>query len=302
MVKHFDEGVLVSGRYFTEHELNDIVEMVRMFTNLSRDELVKTVCENLEWVTPNGKYKKASCLQLFNKLEARGLITLPSKQEHKIHDNKEQIQFLPRTDPGLLLEGQVADLGPVNLELVRSRDDRKLWNEYVHRYHVLGYKRPFGAHQRYFITSEAVSEPLGCLLFAAASWALWSRDEWIGWSEVDKSLRLNLIVNNSRFLIFPWVRVNNLASRVLSLTAKRIGDDWQERYGYRPVLLETFVDQTQYRGTCYRAANWHYLGQTRGRGRMDRYKQKSLTPKDIYVYPLRPDFRAVLRGESGGAK
>ncbi|MFU8793846.1 MAG: Druantia anti-phage system protein DruA, partial [Dethiobacteria bacterium] len=139
--------------------------------------------------------------------------------------------------------------------------------------------------------------PLGCLLFAASAWALLPRDEWIGWTKTDRSLRLNLIVNNTRFLIFPWVRIKNLASKVLSLAVKRIGDDWQKRYGYRPLLLETFVDPEKYPGTSYRAANWTYLGQTKGRGRMDRYKKRALTRKDIYVYSLRADFHSLLKGE-----
>lgn len=133
-------------------------------------------------------------------------------------------------------------------------------------------------------------------MFSAAAWALAVRDEWIGWSEIDRSLRLNLIVDNSRFLIFPWVRIKNLASKALSLAVKRIGYGWQERYGYRPVLLETFVDLEKYRATCYKAANWVLLGQTAGRGRMDRYKQYLSSPKLIYIYPLRRDFRLVLRG------
>ena len=289
-----DEMVLLNGRYFTAQELAEIKEIVRLFPNLSRTELVNTICENLAWVTPTGQHKVSSCQQLLQKLEAQGMLELPSKRKHQ--SPKERINLGTRTEAGLPLEGDMANFEPIALEPVRNRARMRLWNEYVHRYHSLGYKRPFGAHQRYFITSEAVQNPLGCLLFAAAAWALKPRDEWIGWDEEDKSLRLNLIVNNSRLLIFPWVRVVNLASRVLSLTAKRISDDWQERYGYRPVLLETFVDQTQYRGTCYRAANWHYLGRTKGRGRMDRYNQSNLTPKDIYVYPLCRDFRKKLCG------
>ncbi|MEG3067688.1 MAG: DUF4338 domain-containing protein [Syntrophaceticus schinkii] len=172
-------------------------------------------------------------------------------------------------------------------------------NEYVHRYHTLGYKRPFGAHQRYFITTGTREKtPLGCLLFAAAAWALTARDEWIGWTQIDRSLRLNLVVNNTRFLIFPWVCVKNLASKSLSLAAKRIRSDWQKRYGYSPVLLETFVNPKKYRGTCYQAANWIYLGKTAGRGRMDRHTKRLLTPKDIYVYPLAADFRSQLKGET----
>ena len=173
-----------------------------------------------------------------------------------------------------------------------------LWNEYVHRYHVLGYKRPFGAHQRYFIVGGP-GRRLGCLLFASSAWALTARDEWIGWTEADRAQRLNWVVTNTRFMIFPWVRVRNLASKALSLAASRIREDWQRRYGYGPVLLETFVEAERYRGTCYQAANWIRVGMTAGRGRMDRRDRRLLAPKWIFVYPLVPEFRSFLCGEVG---
>jgi hypothetical protein len=166
----------------------------------------------------------------------------------------------------------------------------------VGRYHYLGYQRPFGAHQRYFIVSrKAEALRLGCLLFAASAWAVAARDGWIGWSARARAERLNWVINNSRFLIFPWVRIANLASRALGLVTRRVGQDWQRRYGYRPVLLETFVDPQRYRGTCYQAANWIGLGETAGRGRLDRHKRYLSTRKLVYVYPLRPDFRRVLK-------
>jgi hypothetical protein len=271
-----------------------------MFPKLSRKELAKTICENLDWITPAGQYKIDSCKKLLEKLEAQGYISLPVKQENKIHDNRERISFGPRTEAEQLVEGQITDYESIDLEPVRNQADIRLWNEYVHRYHALGYKRPFGAHQRYFITMMKNREHrLGCLLFSAAAWALAARDEWIGWSETDRSLRLNLIVNNTRFLIFPWVRVKNLASKALSLAIKRIRYDWQDRYGYSPVLLETFVDIEKYRGTCYKAANWVLLGETAGRGRMDRHHQHPSSPKLIYMYPLQRNFRAVLCGKAG---
>ncbi|OPL09780.1 MAG: hypothetical protein AVO34_05030 [Firmicutes bacterium ML8_F2] len=296
MPKQSEPQVLLSGRYFNAQELFEIQETIRLFPELSRTELAKTICENLGWVTPVGRYKTSSCQQLLEKLEGQGLIALPPKRECQIDNKKGGIILGSTTAPAPLVEGRVTDFEPIELEPARSRDDLRLWNEYVHRYHALGYKRPFGAHQRYFIVSGA-QQKLGCLLFAAAAWALQARDEWIGWTEVDRSLRLNLIVNNTRFLIFPWVRVKNLASRTLSLVAKRIGGDWQERYGYRPVLLETFVDPGKYRGTCYKAANWIFLGQTKGRGRTERHNKRPFTRKHIYVYPLCRDFRSILCGK-----
>jgi hypothetical protein len=183
---------------------------------------------------------------------------------------------------------------------VQTKKERDLWNEFIERHHYLGYKRPFGAHQRYFIVSKSGEDRrLGCLLFSASAWALDCRDAWTGWSKRDRSKRLHLIVNNSRFLLFPWIRVKNLASHVLSLAVKRVPKDWEERYRYRPVLLETFVDPEQYEGTSYQAANWIFLGRTTGRGRMDsQHKRHGLSPKLIYVYPLEKHFRSHLKGEA----
>lgn len=297
MLKDTGQGaVLLCGRKFTEQELNDIQETVRMFPKLSQLELAQTVCENLGWLTPNGGYKTQACLKLLRKLHGQGFIELPSARVRAKVTERVTITSLSAPLPEVT--GFLADVEPVGLEPVFDRGKRELFNEYIQRYHYLGYKRPFGAHQRYFILSKD-KVFLGCLLFAASAWALQVRDRWIGWTEEDRSQRLHLVVNNTRFLIFPWVKVKNLASRVLSLAAKRIRQDWQLRYNYQPVLLETFVDGEKYSGTCYRAANWIYLGETAGRGRMDRANKPKFSRKRIYVYPLVKDFRVHLLDERG---
>lgn len=300
MLEMLDEDpVLLCGREFTVRELQDIQETVRMFPLLSQRELGLTICENLNWVAPNGRYKIDACRQLLIKLEAQGALRLPDLR--KTLPGKNTVIPGVRTDARDSLVGTLSQFEPIHLEAVRKIEDVRLWNEYVMRYHVLGYKRPFGAHQRYFIVSQAGSEyhRVGCLLFAASAWALADRDNWIGWSQGDRSQRLHLVVNNTRFLIFPWIKIKNLASKALSMAVKRIGYDWQERYGYKPVLLETFVDSEKYRGTCYKAANWMYIGETVGRGRMDRNTQYLSSPKKIFVYPLVKDFRGELRIKSG---
>jgi len=285
----------LSGREFTAQEIKDIQETVQVFWRLSWTELVRTICDHLDWVTPAGRYRIGSCASALFKLETLGLVKLPSRRERKASER--EINIGTETDPEDEIFGTVRDVAPIELEPVAGKERIRLWNEYVHRYHPLGYKQPFGAHQRYFIVGS-LSRRLGCLLFASSAWALSERDAWIGWTERDRAQRLNWVVANTRFLLFPWVRVKNLASKALSLAAKRIGEDWQRRYGYAPVLLETFVDVEQYRGTCYQGANWIRLGETAGRGRMDRHKRYLSTPKAIYVYPLAADFRSFLRGES----
>ena len=291
-----DPLLACSGRRFTVTELELVRETVSLFPRLPVTELADTLCELLSWVTPNGTYKTASCRKLLETLEAAGEVELPRKRAR--HRRPQAVlQSGPATDPAPLEVTSLAALGPVRLHLVTTRSERDLWQEYVQRYHPLGYKQPFGAHLRYFVFAASSSErPLGCLLFAASAWALACRDTWIGWTPQDRSQRLHLIVNNTRFLLFPWVSVPHLASKVLSLVSRRLPADWQERYGHAPVLLETFVDPAHYRGTCYKAANWIEVGVTQGRGRQDRQMKYLSTPKRVYMYPLVKNFRSYLRG------
>ncbi|HEV2732321.1 MAG TPA: DUF4338 domain-containing protein [Terriglobales bacterium] len=285
----------LSGREFTAQEIQDLQETVRVFRRLSWKELVRTICEHLDWVTPAGRYKLDSCAKALVKLEARGLVKLPARRAYQRNDPA--IVPRPETAPENEIVGTVREVAPVEVQPVGGKEAIQLWNEYIERYHPLGYKRPFGAHQRYFLVG-ARGRRLGCLLFASSAWALRERDRWIGWTERDRAQRLNWVVANTRLLIFPWVRVKNLASKALSLAAQRIGRDWEERYGYEPVLLETFVEVERYRGTCYRAANWICLGVTQGRGRMDRYNRYPSTARAIYVYPLVENFRSFLQGRN----
>ncbi len=282
-----------SGRRFTRKQLRLVQQTVQMFGNLTRAELALTVCEHLDWKTPTGSLKIESCLTLLEALEAYEVITLPSKQFRK-----PQVRRVPAFDehpPMPPVEATLDSIAPVSLRLVTSQEDRERWKAYLQTYHYLGYKHPFGAHLGYFIVSESRQQELGCLVFSAsASWALAPRDQWIGWEDKHRKKLLSLILSNDRFLIFPWVQVPHLASHALSLATKQIADDWVHAYGYRPVLIETFVDPSRYKGTCYQAANWQCLGQTQGRGRADTHNESSKTKKDIYAYPLQNDWRECL--------
>jgi hypothetical protein len=294
-VKQFETpAIFLCGRYFTSQEISGIQETARVCSGLSWSELLQTICEHLEWVTPAGRNKVDSCAKALTKLQAQGLLKLPPKRG--MPKAKETVTVSTRTDPEAELVGTVRDFGPIEVQPATAAELMRLWNEYVERYHRLRYKRPFGAHQRYFIVDKC-GRRLGCLLFASSAWALAERDRWIGWTQRDRELRLNLVVANTRFLIFPWAHIKNLASTALSLAAKRIRQDWRSRYGYGPVLLETFVEPDHYRGISYQAANWVRLGVTTGRGRMGRRPKHLLTPKLIYVYPLVTNFRSFLRQE-----
>ena len=284
-----------SGRRFTRKQLCEVQQTVETFKNLSRNELAHTLCEHLDWKTPKGKNKVDSCLTLLEQLESQKIIALPGKRQCKPPTYRTpQFETEPETKP---VRGALASLSPIRLELVTSKEDRKQWQAYLQTYHYLGYKRPVGSYIGYFIISEAQAAKLGCLLFSASSaFALEARDEWIGWEKKQRQKLLHLILSNDRFLIFPWVDVPNLASQALSLATSQIADDWVERYGYRPVLLETFVDTTKYSGSCYRAANWQLIGKTKGRGCFDPKHERKETIKNILAYPLQPEWRHILMG------
>jgi hypothetical protein len=233
---------------------------------------------------------------LLEKLADQGRIRLPGKRgDRKSPATEVDRIFDAETAPGSECSGSLVELGQVELEVVRSRARVQLWNEYVDRYHEFGYKRPFGCTVRYFVRSE--EGLLGCVLLAGAAHSIACRDEWIGWEIGPRMRNLPWVVNNTRFLIFPWIRVAHLASHVLGQVARRLRADWEERWGYRPVLLETFVDRERYRGTCYRAAGWLELGSTTGRGRQRPGKRYSSSPKRVFVRPLVPDFRVLLCGD-----
>ena len=200
--------------------------------------------------------------------------------------------------PEVEITGDLADYDKIRLIRAETPVEKKRFRSYIEAYHMLGYKRTFGSRLFYFIVSGDVE--LGCMQFSASSWTLKKRDAWIGWTKEDRAQRLHLIVNNSRFLIFPWVHIPNLASHVLSLASRQIQADYMRIYYYEPVLLETFVDPGHFLGTCYQAANWDYLGTTLGSGRTG--KRGDVNEKDIYMYPLCKDFRKYWTGEKAYKK
>jgi hypothetical protein len=276
-----------SGREITAEDMDTIKWVRGAYPNLSRSELAGTACELIGWVTPAGGAKIQQCMAFFAKMEAEGKLDLPAIKTRKAPTKKTN-----QLNPSDMLD--VTNCGNIELTIARPGNEQRRWREYVNSFHSLGDKMVFGSRLHYFIRSEG--HDLGCLQFSAASWALADRDKWIGWSAEDRKARLFLVVNNSRFMILPNVRIKNLASRALAMAARQIRSDWEREFNFSPVLLETFVDTTHYSGISYKAANWILLGHTKGRGRMDRYHDASLSEKAIFVYPLRPDFADVLKG------
>ena len=279
------------GRPITRDEVAQIQETVSLFGNLSRKELTHTICEHLDWRTPSGTNKWDACLKMLLSFEKKGYITLPPKKTRPATRPK-TLTFSVATDPANPVNCPLSDLSPVTLEPVQTPDRVKLWNEYTARHHYLGYKKPFGYHLRYFINSGDI--PLGCLMFSGAAKALTARDGWIGWTASQRLHRLPWVINNSRFLIFPWVTVKNLASHVLGKVGRGIAHDWKKRWGFSPVLMETFVDPKFYTGSSYLGANWTYLGMTTGKGLVRKGKTYNTSPKKILVYPLAKNFKETL--------
>jgi hypothetical protein len=184
------------------------------------------------------------------------------------------------------------DLARLSVEPIGSQRESLLWNAYIERHHYLGHELIPGAQLRYFV--RCAGEILALLSFGASAWKVKPRDEFIGWSAQQRRGKLHLILNNARFLILPWIRHGNLASRILALTSRRVSRDWLARYGYQPVLLETFVEKPRFTGICYKASNWLYLGDTQGRGKLDTLHRRNQPIKGIWVYPLARDFRRHL--------
>ena len=281
-------------REITIEDIAYIRSFTQQFSGLSRKELTYTLCEHLSWMTAAGQPKYTACSKLLLRLEVTGEVELPPirKYNRPSSQKKPPICLSARTDPQAVLKKSLSELEPVRLEQVSGRENEKLWNEYVERHHPLRYKKPFGYWMRYFI--ESGPHLLGCILLAGASKALSAREQWIGWTERQRLRNLPWVVNNSRFLIFPWVEVNHLASHVLGQLARQLAGDWEMRWGFRPILLETFVDPRHFAGTCYKAAGWELLGRTTGEGMVRPGKQYQTHSKLIFAKPLHADFRHQL--------
>ena len=291
--KNVSKEIVQCGRKITVQELEAARETVRLCAGLSRAELAETICEHWGWVTASGAGKVTACLNVLEELERDGKLQLPAKHKRPKTEQVRGARHTKRTaPPEEALVCKLADVTPIWLEIVEGRERAKLWNEYLDRHHYLGYSKPFGCTIRYFIVCDRGL--LGCALVAGAARALKARDEWIGWSKQRRQQNLPWVINNTRFLIFPWVEIRHLASHVLGQLARRVQADWQQRWGYEPLLLETFVDPAEYAGTCYRAGGWIELGQTTGEGLRRKGCAYTTTPKLIYVKPLSKDFRKRL--------
>lgn len=288
----------ICGRQFTVEQIQSIQQLIEQQPTMTRAALSRNVCDRLNWFRPDGRPKDMSCRVALIRLDRQGLITLP-KPTRKIENKGNHRQTaIVEIKPITKSVDQIDNLALVPVNSSRPRLS-KLWNSLIDQYHYLGYQPLVGAQLRYLIRSN--DGWLGAMGFSAAAWKVAARDRYIGWTTPAREANLHYIVGNSRFLIMPWIHVNNLASKVLSLGASCIAQHWFDAYGYQPVLLESFVDKERFSGVCYQAANWQYVGDTRGRGKLDRNHKQALSIKKIYLYPLQQDFRQVLCRRGGQA-
>jgi hypothetical protein len=283
---------IVQGRWIGPEE----VELIRGFLaenpGWNRTRLSRELCTIWDWRNERGNVKDMAARTLLLKLERNGLITLPRRNNGSPNATRNSV--LPEPLPDRMpITGALSDLQPITVRLVDNAGDRLLFRRLVARYHYLGLRNTVGENLKY-LAKDVQGRPVGALLFGSAAWKTQSRDAFIGWDARLREAGLSRITNNTRFLIPEWVRVPHLASHVLSRVARRIGDDWQAKYGHRVYLLETFVDRSRFRGTCYQAANWIRVGHTQGRTRNDRYSTIQVPVKAVYVYPLTPNFRREL--------
>jgi hypothetical protein len=291
------ESLTLQGRCLSPAQLQELRDWVEAHPHWSRWRLSRELATRWDWCNGAGVLKDMAARTLLVKLAQRGLLALPERRQ--VPTNRMRCGARPAlelSEPSSPLTGTLAQLAPLRLQEVSAEPSARAWvKAALARFHYLGFGGAVGENLQY-VVRDGQDRPLACLVFGAAAWKCQDRDRFIGWTAAQRPAHLGLVANNTRFLILPWVRVPALGSWILGQVARRIGRDWQLKYGHPIVLLETFVEQPRFRGTVYRAANWQRVGQTTGRTRQDRHTCIQVAAKDIYVYPVGRRFRQQLQG------
>lgn len=287
------ETVVLHGRRFQPQDLILARDLIGAHPDWSRYRLSRELCAVWDWRTAGGQWRDMAARTVLLKLEQRGWVRLPERRI--CSPNRHRLAAPAQRDwDRRPIEGGLAEVGPVQIQEVSSRrSEREELRAALATFHYLGYRAPAGENLQY-VVRDRTGRLLAAVVFAGAAWKCAARDRWIGWSCGQREANLKGIANNGRFLILPWVRVTHLGSWILGALGRRIAGDWQAKYGHRVVLLETFVERERFAGTCYRAANWLRVGETRGRSRADRHRTLRVPVKELYVRALRPDFREAL--------
>lgn len=285
-----EKTMVIQGRETALSDIDLVRHLIESNPSWNRTRVSRELCSLWDWYDPTGRMKDMACRSFLLKLERKGFITLPPRKISRPRGSRtvEVPPILHSTDP---ITSSLKNLQPVRVELVDA-GNLSLFKCLISRYHYLSFHQ-VGKNMKYMVFDRE-ERPLACLMFGSAAWKCATRDEFIGWDAGTREANVNMITNNTRFLILPWVEVPHLASHVLGKVARRISGDWQEKYGHHIHLLETFVERDRFRGTCYRAANWTCVGKTKGRSRQDRYTSMKVPVKDVYVYPLSKRFRRAL--------
>jgi len=291
------ESLTIQGRCLSRAQLQDLRQWVGANPHWSRWRLSRELATHWDWRNGAGVLKDMAARTLLVKLAQRGLIGLPARRQVPTNRMRCGLPLaLEWSEPGQAVTGALGQLEPLSLQEVSAESAARAWvKAALARFHYLGFGGVVGENLQY-VVRDAQNRPLACLVFGAAAWQCQDRDRFIGWTAAQRQRHLALVANNTRFLILPWVRVPELSSWILGQVARRIGRDWQAKYGHPVVVLETFVEQSRFRGTVYRAANWQWVGRTQGRSRQDRHSCLQVAVKDIYLYPLRRGFRQGLQG------
>lgn len=283
--------ITIRKRTIHKADLDQIQATVDRHWDKGRKRISKILCRKWNWRQPNGHLKDMACRELLLTLNRKNLVTLPPRLANANNDKRNRTIPVVKIDQTPLI-GKLSDLPSVTLKLVRNTNLEPLYNSLVQEHHYLGYRQIVGNHLKYmaFINDR----PVACLGWGSAAWSVKSRDAFIGWDKSTKENHLHFVANNTRFLILDWVFVKCLASKILALNTKRISDDWIKLYNHPLYLLETFVDQSRFKGTCYKAANWSRVGQTKGTAKKGHDHIFHGNIKDVYLYPLRKNFRKKL--------
>ncbi len=284
--------IVYRGRHITGKDISFINNLIERYTDKGRSYISREICKAWNWRQHNGILKDMVCRGLLLSLEEHGYIKLPPRKKSP------RVPFTKRKKPKDVtidqnpIDGKLSSILPIEIKQVRRTEWEETFNGLIEQYHYLGYTQPVGEHLKF--TAFANERPIACFAWSSAARHIRSRDRFIGWSCDTRKKNLHLIAYNTRFLILPWVRVRHLASYLLGLSARTISAYWQGIYNHPIYYLETFVDTERFKGTCYRAANWHYLGDTTGRGKNDQTHKINRSIKAVHGYPLCRDFRKVL--------
>ena len=285
--------MIIQGRNITRSDIALIKRLLIDNSGWGRKRLSIELCSIWNWHNGKGQVKDMACRSMLLKLERRSLIVLPPRQKDSMNALRNRsIVPVPHQTEEICLS--LKEVKPLEIELLTPRsNDHALFKFLLCQYHYLRHRNTVGENMKYLVRS-CDGRPLACVLFGSAAWKTVARDTFIGWDAPVRQRNLRYITNNMRYLILPWVKVPYLASHILSLVSRRISSDWVEKYGHPIYLLETFVDCSRFRGTCYKASNWRPIGKTKGRTRNDRDNTIRVPVKDIYLYPLRKDFQRRL--------